>query len=64
MLDVIQAKVGVVSCAGEELAEVLEHVGSGRLMPVVDRVLPLEDVAAAHRHLESRAGFGKTVLPT
>jgi NADPH:quinone reductase-like Zn-dependent oxidoreductase len=45
-----------------ELARVLDHVAAGDLRPVVDRVLPLEQVAEAHRHLESRAAIGKTVL--
>ena len=30
--------------------------------PVVDRVLPLAEAAAAHRHLESGTAFGKVVL--
>lgn len=45
-----------------ELMEVLEHVGTGALRPVVDTVLPLEKVAEAHQRLETRAGFGKTIL--
>ncbi len=35
---------------------------SGRLVPVVDRVFPLEEVAEAHRYMESNANFGKIVL--
>jgi NADPH:quinone reductase-like Zn-dependent oxidoreductase len=44
------------------LYEVLDHVRAGRLKPVVDRVLPLEQAAEAHRLLEARAAFGKIVL--
>ncbi len=54
--------LGSTMGASHELAEVLSHVEAGRLHPVVDRVFPLERVAKAHRHLESRAGFGKTIL--
>ena len=35
---------------------------SGRLVPVVDRVYPLAEVADAHRYMESNANFGKIVL--
>jgi NADPH:quinone reductase-like Zn-dependent oxidoreductase len=44
------------------LFTILEHVRSGKLRPVVDRVLPLWDAAEAHRVLESREAFGKVVL--
>jgi NADPH:quinone reductase-like Zn-dependent oxidoreductase len=45
-----------------ELHEVLSHVFAGRLKPVVDRVFPLKDLAAAHQHLESSVMFGKIVV--
>lgn len=35
---------------------------SERLVAVVDRVYPLEEVAEAHRYMESNANFGKIVL--
>ncbi len=35
---------------------------AGRLRAVIDRVLPLDDVADAHRALEAREVFGKVVL--
>ena len=54
--------LGSTMGGSHELALVLEHVASGKLRPVLDRVLPLASVADAHRHLEARAGFGKTVL--
>lgn len=48
------------------VAEVREHVwpmiAAGRVRPIVDRVLPIRDVAAAHRLLESSTHVGKIVL--
>lgn len=41
---------------------VLDLAGSGRLRPVVDTVLPLEEVREAHRLLADRAQFGKVLL--
>jgi len=45
-----------------ELHEVLRHVFSGKLKPVVDRSFPLKDARASHEYLESSAQFGKVVL--
>ena len=45
-----------------ELHEVLKHVFSGKLKPVVDRTFPLSEVRAAHEYLESSQMFGKVVL--
>jgi NADPH:quinone reductase-like Zn-dependent oxidoreductase len=41
---------------------ILEHVKSGTLKPVVDRVLPLWKAREAHEVLEARQQFGKIVL--
>lgn len=51
------------------LAEAVETtlwpwVAEGRVRPIVDRVFPLDDAAAAHRHLESGSHTGKVVLTT
>lgn len=51
------------------LAEAVETtlwpwVADGRIRPVVDRVFPLEDAAAAHGRLESGFHTGKVVLTT
>lgn len=43
----------------EEMTRLLER---GQLRPLVDRVLPLEEVAEAHRRLDSGHGRGKVVL--
>lgn len=45
-----------------ELREIMVHVESGRLRPIVDRVLPLAQIAEGHRILEAREAFGKIVL--
>lgn len=45
-----------------EMIPVLDHVSTGRLRPVIDRVLRLEQAAEAHRCLERGEQFGKIVL--
>jgi NADPH:quinone reductase-like Zn-dependent oxidoreductase len=45
-----------------ELLEVMKFFEDGRLKPVVDRVLPLEQAVEAHKAIEERAQFGKIVL--
>lgn len=45
-----------------ELHEVLNHVFSGRLKPVIDHVFPLNEIRAAHEYLEKSEMFGKIVL--
>ena len=45
-----------------DLRTVMKLVAGGRLKPVVDRVFPLAEAAAAHAYLESGAQFGKVVL--
>jgi len=41
---------------------VLPGFGSGSLQPVIDRVLPPEDAAEAHRVIEANQTFGKVLL--
>jgi NADPH:quinone reductase-like Zn-dependent oxidoreductase len=45
-----------------ELLEMMKFFRSGQLKPVIDRVMPLEKTAEAHRLIEQRAQFGKIVL--
>ena len=45
-----------------ELHEVLKHVFSGRLKPIVDRTFPLNEARAAHAYMEKSQMFGKIVL--
>ncbi len=47
-------------------ARLLEHVWplleNGTIKPIVDKVFPMQDAAAAHAHMESSAHIGKIVL--
>jgi NADPH:quinone reductase-like Zn-dependent oxidoreductase len=45
-----------------ELNEVLKHIFSGRLKPVVDKSFPLREAAAAHDYLAKSSMFGKVIL--
>ncbi len=45
-----------------ELHQVLKHVFSGRLKPVVDKTYPLREARAAHQRLQDGKQFGKVVL--
>ncbi|MEM8712389.1 MAG: zinc-binding dehydrogenase [Planctomycetota bacterium] len=44
------------------LTEILDGVAAGSLRPVVHRVLPIEEIAEAHRILEGRGAVGKILL--
>jgi NADPH:quinone reductase-like Zn-dependent oxidoreductase len=46
----------------EDFEGAYELVASGRARPIVDRVFPFEEAAAAHEYLESGRQFGKVVL--
>ena len=45
-----------------ELLRIARLCGEGQLRPVVDRVLPFEQVADGHRAMAERALFGKIIL--
>ncbi len=45
-----------------ELHEVLKHVFSGKLKPVVDTTFPLKEARSAHERMEKSEMFGKIVL--
>ena len=40
----------------------LDELAEGRIAPVVDAVLPLDQVADAHRRMQASEHFGKLVL--
>ncbi|WP_298328709.1 zinc-binding dehydrogenase [Haloactinopolyspora sp.] len=46
----------------EDLEALLEMVHDGRLEPVIDRVLPLDQIREAERLIEDRLVFGKVVI--
>jgi NADPH:quinone reductase len=51
-----------IALARDFSARVLPLLSSGKVVPVLDRVLPVAEVAEAHRHLEENRSFGKVVL--
>ncbi|HEX3697579.1 MAG TPA: zinc-binding dehydrogenase [Polyangia bacterium] len=54
--------LGSTLASKSRLFDVMELIATKRLRPVVDRLLPLAEVAQGHALLESRAAFGKIVL--
>lgn len=42
--------------------EVMKHIFSGKLKPVVDKTFPLREAKAAHERLEKSEQFGKVIL--
>lgn len=46
----------------EDLTDLVERVGSGRLVPVIHRVFPLSQVGEAVAELEERRAIGKVVV--
>jgi len=45
-----------------ELLEILRLIDQGKLRPVIDRVLPIQEVGRGHELLEGRSATGKIVL--
>jgi NADPH:quinone reductase-like Zn-dependent oxidoreductase len=53
---------GSAPASRETLERIIELAAAGKLAPVVDRELPLEEAPEAHRLVEARQVFGKIVL--
>jgi NADPH2:quinone reductase len=53
---------GSAPAVRETLERIIELVAEGTLKPAIDRVLPLEQAAEAHRAIEARETFGKVIL--
>jgi NADPH2:quinone reductase len=56
-----RSPVGTLDHKGA-MAELLPMISSGQVRLVVDRVLPMSQVADAHRHLANRGTRGKVIL--
>jgi NADPH:quinone reductase-like Zn-dependent oxidoreductase len=54
--------LGSTMGTGRDFGGAYELVASGRALPVVDSVLPLEEIRAAHERLEAGEQLGKIVL--
>jgi alcohol dehydrogenase len=54
--------IGSNSFYDEDLKALLEMVADGRIKPVVDRVLPLEEASAGLRLIQDREVIGKVVV--
>jgi NADPH:quinone reductase-like Zn-dependent oxidoreductase len=54
--------IGSTMANVRETAEVLRLVFQGRLRPAIAGILPLEEIAEAHRRIEERDHFGKILL--
>mgnify|MGYP000129577440 CR=1 FL=1 len=46
----------------DDLIQLVDAVRAGKIKPVIDRVLPLEDTREGHRLLEDREVFGKVII--
>lgn len=42
--------------------EVMEKIENGKYLPMVDKVIPMEDIRDAHEYLENRQQMGKVVV--
>lgn len=54
--------LGSYGVAKKDMEAVVELVGQGKIKPVIDRCLPLQEAALGHKLLEERDVFGKVIL--
>jgi NADPH:quinone reductase-like Zn-dependent oxidoreductase len=54
--------IGSTMGSANDFGEVMREVFRGRLRPIIDRVLPLDQASRAHTLLEERRVFGKLIL--
>ncbi len=58
----VEARHVIKRCDGMQLQAITHLVERGRIRPTIDRVLPLSEIAEAHRYSESNRARGKIVL--
>lgn len=56
--------IGAAQASRRTMDVLIGMAASGKLKPVIDRELPLEQAAEAHRAIEARETFGKVILRT
>jgi NADPH2:quinone reductase len=54
--------IGSAPIVPQTIRRLVELAAEGRIRPAIDRELPLEQAAEAHRAIEARETFGKVVL--
>jgi len=57
-----RTRAEAIACSQRFATDLLPAFGDGRLRPVVDRVFPLEEIAAAQAYMESNAHLGKIII--
>ena len=56
------ALLGTAVGSPADFGAMLDFIAAHQLRPIIDRIFPLEDAAAALLHLESSHGFGKVAI--
>jgi NADPH:quinone reductase-like Zn-dependent oxidoreductase len=46
----------------DELDEIFRMYGTGKIKPVIGKIFPLDQAAAAHRYIHDRKNIGKVIL--
>lgn len=57
-----QSILGSTMGTRDEFRKVLRLIERGALTPIVDKVFPMDEIAAAHRYLEGQEQIGKVVV--
>ena len=45
-----------------DLVDLINAVSNGQIIPIIDKILPLNETAEGHRLLEEREVFGKVII--